>query len=102
MDITAASNSRSAPSASIPEIHAEQGPQNRSIVRAIKALNETESVGPGNYLTFQRDPSSKRMVIQLVNRETHDIVAQIPPEYVMRLAEDLKQPQAESTPNGTG
>jgi uncharacterized FlaG/YvyC family protein len=31
------------------------------------------------------------MVVKVVNRTTKDVISQIPPEYVLRLAEDLKQ-----------
>jgi uncharacterized FlaG/YvyC family protein len=30
------------------------------------------------------------MVVRIVNRNTKEVVSQIPPEYVLRLAEDLK------------
>jgi uncharacterized FlaG/YvyC family protein len=44
-----------------------------------------------NELTFQKDPQTHRMVIKIINRNTQEVVMQIPPEYVLQLAEDLKQ-----------
>jgi uncharacterized FlaG/YvyC family protein len=46
--------------------------------------------GEDNGLVFQRDPQTQRMVIKIVNRKTQDVISQIPPEYVLRLAESLK------------
>jgi uncharacterized FlaG/YvyC family protein len=48
--------------------------------------------GQDNQLIFQRDPESKRMVMQVINKTTHEVVTQIPAEYLLRLAEDLKYP----------
>jgi uncharacterized FlaG/YvyC family protein len=64
--------------------------QSRQVVQAVKALNKTEMFGEDNDLVFQRDPQTQRMVVRIVNRNTQDVISQIPPEYVLRLAQDLK------------
>ena len=74
----------------------DQAAENREIVRAVKALNGTEMFGQENQLTFRRDPETQRMVIRVVNRQTEEVVTQIPAEYVLRLAADLKPKSAES------
>jgi uncharacterized FlaG/YvyC family protein len=33
------------------------------------------------------------MVIQVVNRQTQEVVTQVPPEYLLRLAQDLQSPK---------
>jgi uncharacterized FlaG/YvyC family protein len=60
------------------------------VVQAVKALNNTEMFGQENDLVFQKDLQTQRMVIKVINRKTKDVVSQIPPDYVLRLAEDLK------------
>jgi flagellar protein FlaG len=70
-------------------IPADQAAENREIVRAVKALNGTEMFGDENELTFQRDSVSHRMVVRVVNRNTREVISQIPPEYVLQLAQDL-------------
>ena len=102
MDITGVNSSMSIPVAEAPGIPPETAAENRSIVQAVKALNGTEMFGHDNHLLFQRDPVSKRMVLQVVNRKTHEVVLQIPSEEVLRLAEDLKQQQPNTTSYGTG
>lgn len=71
-----------------------QASQNRQVVQAVKALNKSELFGVENGLEFEKDPDTKRMIVKIVNRETGEVVSQIPPEYVLRLAESLstKQP----------
>jgi uncharacterized FlaG/YvyC family protein len=44
-----------------------------------------------NDLEFGTDPDTKRLVVKVVNRTTGDVVSQIPPEYVLRLAAAFKQ-----------
>lgn len=65
--------------------------EDREVVRAVKALNGTEMFGQDNQLMFRRDPDTKRMVIRVVNRTTEEVITQIPPEYVLRLAEEMKR-----------
>jgi uncharacterized FlaG/YvyC family protein len=86
---------RSAQGSSVPAAPApvDQAAENREVVRAVKALNGTEMFGQDNLLTFRKDPETQRMVIRVVNRKTEEVVTQIPPEYVLRLAEDLKRKQ---------
>lgn len=72
-------------------VASDKGAQNREVVQAVKALNQTEMFGEENELQFQRDQSSKRLVIRIVNRKTQEVVSQVPPEYVLRLADNLKK-----------
>lgn len=74
-----------APVAAGPEQSAEQ----KNLVQAVKAVNKTELMGEDSELTFQMDRQTRRTVVRLVNRETKEVIRQIPSEYVLRLAEDL-------------
>ena len=102
MDITAVNRNLNVPVAAAPEIPPEKAAEQRSIVQAVKALNATEMFGQDNQLTFQRDPYSQRMVIKVINKKTHEVVDQIPQEYLLRLAEDLKTQQPDATPARVG
>jgi flagellar protein FlaG len=48
--------------------------------------------GQNNELTFAVDRASKRTVIRLVDKNTGEVVRQIPSETILHLAEDLKSP----------
>lgn len=93
MDISTVSRTTSVPVAAATEIPPEKAAENRSIVQAVKALNGTEMFGQDNQLTFQWDPSAQRMLVRVINPKTQQVVSQIPPEYVLSLAEGLKQQQ---------
>jgi len=91
MDVNALSRVTQGAPASATPVAVDSAAQNRQVVQAVKALNKSEMFGSDNGLEFQRDPESKRWVVKVVNRTTGDVVSQIPPEYVLRLADDLKQ-----------
>ena len=69
-----------------PEMRAKQA----QLVRAVEAVNEARLFGENSELTFSLDRETRRPVMKIVDRETQEVIRQIPPEYVLRLAEDLK------------
>ncbi len=93
MDISAVSRTPGAGSpqgAAAPVASVEMPAENREVVKAVKAINASEMLGQDE-LVFQRDQRSQRMLIQVVDRKTREVVSQVPAEYVLRLAEDLKK-----------
>ena len=90
MDITALHRIEQALPAAATPIPPEHAAENREVVQAVKALNQAEMFGE-NELAFQRDPQTKRMLIKVVNRKTKEVVLQVPPQYVLALAQDLEQ-----------
>jgi len=74
-----------------PVAPVDQAAEAREVVKAVKALNGTEMFGPENELLFQKDPQTQRMVVRLVNRQTREVVTQVPAEYVLRLVDDAKR-----------
>jgi len=90
MDLSSVSNTMQAVSAASPVTPAEQPAEHREVIQAVKALNATEMFGQENELRFQMDRQSRRVVVQVVNRKTQEVVSQVPPEYILRMAQDLK------------
>jgi flagellar protein FlaG len=89
MDITTVNRiAQAAPSSAAPA-PVDHATENREVVRAVKALNRTEMFGEDNQLRFQKDPETGKMVVRVVNRETEEVVSQIPAEYVLRLSEEI-------------
>jgi uncharacterized FlaG/YvyC family protein len=64
---------------------------NREVVQAVKAVNQSDLLGDRNQLTFAQDPRTHRLVVKLVNRNTGEVVSQIPSEIVIGLAAELKK-----------
>ena len=93
MDLSAINHNTQALHAPAPAIPVDQAAENREMVQAVKALNGAEMFGEDNQLMFQRDLQSQRMVLRIVNQKTREVVSEVPAEYILRLAEDLKQPE---------
>lgn len=66
-----------------------QQAQNRELIHAVQAINQTDLMGSGNELSFTLDRESGRAVIRVVDSDTKEVIQQVPPEYVLRMAEDL-------------
>ena len=91
MDLTAINRSETGIHAPAPQVTVDKAAEKREVVQAVKVVNGTEMFGPENEMIFQKDPETKRYVIRVVNRKTREVLSQVPEEYVLRLAEDLKK-----------
>ncbi len=69
---------------------AERPPEQRELIQAVKALNAAEAFGDKNEVTLILDQKTRRPVVRIVSRDTNQLIRQIPPEYALRMAEDLK------------
>ena len=84
---------------SIPQLSAPTGvasssapppatPDQRALIQAVKAVNAAGVFGEDHELSFVLDRNTKQVIIRVVNRDTREVVRQIPAEYVLRLAEE--------------
>ncbi len=62
---------------------------NRELIRAVHAVNGAELFGQNSELTFSFDRQSRKPLIRVVDRRTNEVIRQIPPESVLRLAQML-------------
>jgi uncharacterized FlaG/YvyC family protein len=62
----------------------------RQAVAAVQWLNQAEWLGQDRELAYRRDPKTGKLVIQILDRETGDVMDQIPPESVLRLVSELQ------------
>ena len=74
-----------------PTVTPQEAAQRRELIQAVKAVNSSEVLGEHNELVFVVDSANRRAIVRLVDRKTHEVVLQIPPEYVLRLAEDVNR-----------
>jgi uncharacterized FlaG/YvyC family protein len=87
MVITSLQPAASLPAAS-PQVSVAEAAQRRQLLQAANSVNESGVLGQ-NQLQFLLDPQTHRAVIRVVDRTTQQVISQIPPEYVLRLAQDL-------------
>jgi flagellar protein FlaG len=77
--------------AAAPVASAEKLPQQRELIQAVKAVNVAELFGQNSELTFVLDHETHRPLVRLVDRNTNEVIRQIPPEYVLRIAAELRE-----------
>ena len=70
------------------QVSVEEAAQRRQLLQAAQSVNDSGVLGQ-NQLVFVLDRQTHRAVIRVEDRTTHQVVSQIPPEYVLRLAQDL-------------
>lgn len=83
--VAGASSGTPAPAA---EMTSQQLNEQRQLIRAVKALNASDLFGQNSELTFVFDRQTQRALVRVIDKHTHEIVMQIPPEYVIRMAEE--------------
>ena len=80
-------------------IPAGQSAERRQMSQAAKTVNGSGVLGR-NQLVISIDSQTHRIVVRIEDRETHEVVQQIPPEYVLRLAENVRGNSTETIPAG--
>jgi flagellar protein FlaG len=78
----------SAPTGAAPPAPQIPTPDQRALIHAVKAINATALFGEDHELSFILDRNTRQVVVRVVNRDTREVVRQIPAEYVLRLAEE--------------
>jgi uncharacterized FlaG/YvyC family protein len=74
--------------------------ENQDLIRSVNSINPTELFGEGTEMTFDMDPQSKRVVVKILNRQTQEVVAQLPAQYVLDLARQTSEnPSGSSASN---
>jgi len=65
-----------------------QSDSRRQLANAVAAVNQSE-LWPGRALKVHFDVETQRLTVQIVNSENDEVVDQIPPEQVLRMAAEL-------------
>jgi uncharacterized FlaG/YvyC family protein len=74
----------------------QQAAGQRQLAQAARVVNQSGILGR-NQIVFSVDSQTRQRVVLIEDKETHDIVQQIPPEYVLELAQNLG-PYSETKP----
>lgn len=73
-------------------ISPEQASQNRELIQAVRAINESQqaNLGESTYLQFGVDRDLHRPIVKVMDPVTNEVVMQIPNERVLEMARELK------------
>jgi len=59
------------------------------IIHAVRQLNKAEFMGDSHELKFMRDEETQRPVVKIVNRETGEVIDEVPPQNILHMLADL-------------
>lgn len=79
-----------ASSTAIADLEKQQIAERRDLVRAVKAINQSELFGENYELTFVFDRQSRRTLIRIIDRETKEVIRQLPTDYALQIASQLR------------
>ena len=69
----------------------DQRVQIQAVKAAVETVNESGQLGSGNQLSIFVDRKTNQAVVRVVNRQSGDVVLQIPNEQVLRMAEGMAE-----------
>jgi uncharacterized FlaG/YvyC family protein len=69
-------------------VPAAEAAQRREVIQAARSVNDSGLLGR-NQLVFLVDRATHKPIIRVEDPDTHEVVMQLPPEYVVRMAQDL-------------
>jgi hypothetical protein len=71
------------------------GPENlalmQQLVAAVRALNQGELEARGRVWRLRRGTPGKPLLVELMEQESGDVIDLLPPEEVLRMAEELEK-----------
>lgn len=70
--------------------------QVREVAQAVRTVNQSGQLGADRELTIAIHRDTGNPVVRIVDRQTREVIQQIPDEHVLRMAEEFKR-IAEST-----
>ncbi len=62
----------------------------RQLIVAIRGLNRPEFLEQGREYRLQRRAAGKRLIVDVIDRETGEVLDELPPEEVLRMMAELE------------
>jgi uncharacterized FlaG/YvyC family protein len=93
MNISSSNPSAPLIAQSVASVPPQEATERRQLVQAAKSVNASGTLGQ-NQLVFAVDPTTHHVIMRVENRNTGEVILQVPPEDVMQMAEDLNLPTA--------
>jgi uncharacterized FlaG/YvyC family protein len=84
----------SPPSTALPGAPVASPATNREVASAVQVLNQNGTAGPGREFSIAIDGKSRVPVVRIVDSKTNELIEQIPSQYILDLAEQIKQETA--------
>jgi len=76
-----------ATTAALTPLTPRQRAEQQQLIQAVEAVNQAQLLGQNSELTISIDRHTRRPVMKLMDKETQEVIRQVPAEYLLRLAE---------------
>ncbi len=77
---------------------AVQPDQTRQLAQSVQRLNGSSLVPDGREFSLSLDPKTKLPVVRVMDTTTHDVIEQVPAEYILSLTASLELEQSLESP----
>ena len=84
-------NTGAVPSAATNMRTSEDASQRAKLVQAVRIVNESKTLGENNELTFVMDRATGRTLTRVIDRNTQEVVLQLPLDSILTMADQLRQ-----------
>ncbi len=86
------------PPATVPEqsdpVVPQQRSEKRELASALRAINESGVLPADREVTFSTDTTTRKLVVQVVDKQSRSVVVQWPSAYALQMAKDYRSAQA--------
>jgi uncharacterized FlaG/YvyC family protein len=79
----------------LPSPSPPQAAQTRQLSQAVRVLNASSVMPEDRELTLSLDPKTKIAVVKVIDSTTHEVLDQIPADYILRLTAFLQAQAAQ-------
>jgi uncharacterized FlaG/YvyC family protein len=69
--------------------------QTRQLAQSVQRLNDSSLVPDGREFALSLDPKTKLPVVRVLDTTTHDVIEQVPAEYILSLTASLESEQSQ-------
>jgi uncharacterized FlaG/YvyC family protein len=63
----------------------------QALVSAVKVINQAGAVGPDREVTYSTDSATKALVIQVVDKQSKEVIVQWPSDYALQMAQEFQK-----------
>jgi uncharacterized FlaG/YvyC family protein len=69
----------------------QQRAAKQAVASAVHVLNESGIAGSGREVTYSTDSATKKLIIQIVDKQSGDVIVQWPSEYGLQVAQEYQK-----------
>jgi len=63
----------------------------QAVVSAVQVLNQSGIAGAGREVTYSTDSATKHLVIQVIDKQSKQVIVQWPSDYALEMAQDYQK-----------